>query len=116
MTAAEDRSRALRLLEGLENGNLTPMNAGVLAEDLDPVLVHAIVNYLRAIHPAGDPAATAVLERVVKMTSAVPALVAKHREGAEDPITTWFESEYAYTDFRGRREALIDTLIDKLES
>ena len=50
------------------------------------------------------------------MTSAVPALVRKHREGAEDPVTQWFESEYAYTDFRGRRAELVDTLVDKLES
>ena len=38
------------------------------------------------------------------------------REGDQDAIARWFESEYTYTDFRGRGEDMIDVLIDKLES
>jgi len=116
MTAVRERDDALRLLEGLENGSLDATSAAILAERLDHVLVHAIVSYLRAIHPATDPAAVPVLERVVRLTSASPALVRKHKEGQEDPITEWFESEYTYRDFRGRGAELIDTLVDKIES
>ena len=116
MSPSEERGDALRWIEGLENGTSTAHDSAVLAERLDPVLVYVLTNYLRAIHPAGDPAAAAVLERVVKMTTAVPSFVRRHREGGEDPISQWFESEYAYTDFRGRREELVDVLIDKIES
>ena len=111
-----ERRDAIRLLDGLENGGLPPADATVLAADIDPVLFYVTVSFLRAIHPASDPAASAVLERVVRLTSGNAALVRKHREGAEDPVSRWFESEYQYREFRGRGTELIDLIIDKLES
>lgn len=112
----DERRDALRLLDGLENGGMSPGDAAVLAADLDPVLFYVIVSFLRAIHPASDPAASAVLERVVRLTAGNAALVRKHREGAEDPVSRWFESEHGYRDFRGRGPELIDRIVDKLES
>lgn len=114
-SARQEKQDASRLLQGLENGDLDATGAAAIAERLDPVLVHAIVSYLRAIHPASDPAATAVLERVVRLTSASPTLIRKHKEGAEDPVSRWFESEYTYREFRGRGAEMIDTLVDKIE-
>lgn len=116
MTATGEKRDALRLLEGIESGGLPTMSAATLAEQLDHVLVYAIVTYLRAIHPASDPAAIPVLERVVQLLSASPALVRKHREGEQDPVSRWFESEYSYRDFRGRGAELIGLLVDKIES
>lgn len=116
MSATEERQDAQRLLDGIENGGLSPTAAAMLAERIDPVLVHAVVSFLRAVHPASDPAAQAVLERVVALTTASPALIRKHREGGKDPITGWFESEYEYRDFRGRGGELIDLLVEKIES
>lgn len=116
MSLSTDRGDALRLLSGLENGGLSAPDAAVLAEDLDPVLVHLIVRFLRANYPASDPAAHAVLERVVEMTSASPSVVSKNREGEQDPISEWFVQNHSLRDFRGRGEAMIDLLIDKLES
>jgi len=112
----DERRGALRLLDGLENGGLPPADAAVLASDLDPVLFYVIVSYLRAIHPASDPAASAVLERVVRLTSGNAALVRKHRQGAEDPVSRWFESEHGYRGFRGRGPELIELIVEKLES
>ena len=71
---------------------------------------------LRAVHPVSDPAANAILERVVRLTSGSPALIGKHREGERDPISRWFESEHGYGDFRGRGSQLIELIVDKLES
>lgn len=116
MSAITERQDATRLLDGIENGSLSPTESATLAERIDPVLVYAIVSLLRAIHPASDPAAQPVLERVVKLTSASPGVIRKHQEGEEDPISRWFESEYNYRDFRGRGSELIDLLIDKIES
>jgi hypothetical protein len=116
MSALAERQDAGRLLDGIENGSLTPTDAAMLAERIDPVLVYAIVSLLRAIHPASDPAAQAVLERVVKLTTASPAVIRKHRDGEEDPISRWFESEYNYRDFRGRGTEMIELLVDKIES
>lgn len=115
MSGSPDRRDALDFLNALENGVPPASIALAAAERIDPVLVYAIVSYLRAIHPASDPAASAVLERVVRLTSASPAVLRKHREGERDPVARWFESEYNYRDFRGRGEALIDLLLEKIE-
>ena len=116
MNEVAERDDAERLLGGLENGGLAPADAVVLAEKLDPVLVYVIVTFLRKVYPASDPAATSVLERVVRLTSSGPAAIRKHREGAQDPVSRWFESEYAYADYRGRGSELIGLIVDKLYS
>ena len=107
---------ANRLLSGLENGGLAPHDALILAEGLDPVLVYVIVSFLRGIYPASDPAATAVLERVVQLTTASPTMIRKHKAGHQDSVSGWFESEYSYGDYRGRGSDLVDLIVDKLES
>jgi hypothetical protein len=116
MNGTTDREQALRLLRGLEEGGLAIAEARILAQDLDPVLVHVILRYLRAVHPASDPAASAVLERVVRLTSTDPAIVRKAKEGERDPVVAWFAGDYSYAEFRGRGQELIDLIVDKLES
>jgi hypothetical protein len=116
MKAIDERQEALRLLDGLENGGMSTADAAVIAEDIDHVLVYAIVSYLRAVYPASDPAANSVLERVVQLTSGSPKVVRKHKEGEEDPVSRWLESEHDYTSFRGRGPELIDLIVDKLET
>jgi hypothetical protein len=116
MTTSTDKNRALRLLHGLDEGGMDVSEARALAEELDPVLVYVIVRFLREVYPASDPAASPVLERVVQLTSAYPALVAKSGEGEKDPVSQWFSSEYSFRDFRRRGDELIDLIVDKLES
>ena len=116
MTQIDERTVAARLLSGLENGTLSAADAPIVADDLDPVLVYVIVNFLRAVHPASDPAATPVLERVVRLTSGHPTVVARYREGEQDPISRWFEGDYEYRDFLGRESDLIELIVDKLET
>lgn len=116
MSASTDKNQAFRLLHGLEDGGLAVAEARILAADLDPVLVHVILRYLRAVYPASDPAASAVLERVVSLTSADPAIVRKAQEGEQDPVSQWFASEHTFREFRGRGRDLIDLIVDKLES
>ena len=112
MSAFDEKREALRLLDGLENGGMAADDASSIAQDLDPVLVHVIVKFLRETYPVSDPAATAVLERVVQLNSAWKGLVARCQEGEQDPITEWFESEYAYRDFRGRGAEMIELIVD----
>ncbi len=116
MSMSDEKRDALRVLAGLENGTLPPGQAAIVAQDLDPVLIYVIVAFLRAVHPASDPAASSVLERVVRLMSSGPALVRKHAEGERDPVSRWFESEYGYGDFRGRGPELIELIVDKLDS
>ena len=116
MSASTDRNQALRLLRGLDEGGVDASEARVIAETLDPVLVYVIVRYLREVYPASDPAASPVLERVVALTSSNPAIVAKTRQGEQDPVSEWFASEYSFRDFRGRGAELIELIVDKLET
>jgi hypothetical protein len=116
MTTVDERREAARLLSGLENGTLSSTEAPIVAEDLDPVLVYVIINFLRAVHPASDPAATPVLERVVRLTSGHLGVLRKYGEGEQDPISRWFESEYEYRDYRGRESELIELIVDKIET
>jgi hypothetical protein len=116
MDAFEERREALRLLAGLENGGMSASDAAAIAQDLDPVLVHVIVRFLRESYPASDPAATSVLDRVVQLNAAYRGLVAHCKEGERDPVTQWFENEHSYRDFRGRGAELVERIVDKLES
>jgi hypothetical protein len=111
-----DQQEALRLLEGLENGGMSTESAQVLAQEMDPVLIYIIVRFLRETYPASNPAATAVLERVVAMTSKDPAFTRNCKVGEQDPISRWFEMEYSFKEFRGRGPDLIALISDKLNS
>jgi hypothetical protein len=116
MNTIDEKQEAERLLAGLENGGLSAADAVIIAENLDPVLIYVIVSFLRAVYPASDPAASSVLERVVKLTTGNPAVLQKHKEGAQDPVTGWFESEHPYADFRGRGREVIELVVEKLET
>lgn len=116
VSATDEKRDALAVLTGLESGGMSPADAAVVAEDLDPVLIYVIVSFLRDVYPASDPAASSVLERVVQMTSRSATVIRKHKEGERDPVSRWFESEYSYHDFRGRGSDLVELIADKLES
>jgi hypothetical protein len=116
MGTSTDRRTADRLLTALENGGSTATDLRFVAETLDPVLLFVIVKYLRQNYPASDRAAGPVLQRVVELTQAFPALVANCSEGESDPVSTWFASEYDFSDFRNRGPELIGLIVDKLES
>ena len=116
MNTSTDKNQAEKLLRGLEDGRMNASEATLLAQDLDPVLVYAILRYLREVYPASNPAASAVLDRVVALTSTWPGIVEKSKEGERDPISEWFTSEYSFGDFRGRGSEMLDLIVDKLES
>ncbi len=113
---SHEQQEAERLLAGLESGMMETGTAQAIAEDLDPVMIYVIVNFLRATYPASDPAAHAVLERVVAMTSKDPTIIRNCKTGEQDPIAQWFSSEYSFREFRGRGPELIALIADKLES
>ena len=116
MGNSTNKMQALRLLQGLEMGGLDLAEGRVLAEDLDPVLIHVIVRFLREVYPATAPAAGPVLDRVVALTNAYPGIVTQAQQGETDPIAGWFASEHTFQEFRDRGEAMLDLVIDKLET
>ncbi len=113
MTGAAE---AQRLLSGLESGSLSAIDASQLVGRIDPVLVWAVIGYLRASYPASDPAASAVLDRVVDLTRADAEVVAAVRAGEADPVARWFLDAHGFAAWRGRGPAMIEEIVDKLES
>ena len=116
MGTSTDKTQTLRLLNGLEQGGLAVSEGRILAEDLDPVLIHVIVSFLRDVYPATEPAARPVLERVVELTDAFPGIVERAKQGEADPISAWFNSEHNFAEFRNRGDAMVELVIDKLET
>jgi hypothetical protein len=107
---------AQRLLAGLEAGTLGTVDAGQLVARIDPVLAWAVIGYLRASYPASDPAASAVLERVVALTRTDPEIVAAVRAGESDPVARWFLDVHGFGAWRGRGRDMIEAIVEKLES
>lgn len=116
MGTSTDLNRAARLLEGLENGGMRGDEGVFIAEELDPVLLHFIVRYLRQNYPASDPVATSVLDRLLELTRKHPDLIATCREGERDPVSEWFEQSHSIRGYKGRGREMLATLIDKLDS
>ncbi len=114
MYETEEQIQATRLLEAIENGRVSPTEIEILAQGLDPVFIYVIISFVRAVYPATDPAATAVLDRVVAMTRG--DVVRRHKQGAEDPISKWFESEHGYASYRGRGGEMLALVGAKLEA
>ena len=112
MAYEQEQRAALRILEGIEEGNLSSNDLLSLVEDADPALVYLIFTWLRkryADHPNSD----AVIGRLLAISDrgAVPALV---KEGHEDSIVEWFEDGYSYRELEAKE--FIALIVDKLES
>jgi hypothetical protein len=116
VNSAEEKRETIRLLGGLENGGMDTEDAFAIARNVDPVLASFVIRFLRENYPASDPAATSVLDRVLKLMSTHPEMVAHCKKGEEDSVTEWFESEYTFRSFRGRGPELIEFIAEKLDS
>ncbi len=109
---SEDRSNALRLIEGIENGTLTPSDAADLVEKIDPTLVYLTITWFRKRY-TDHVNADSVVGRLVELTK-YPAVAERMKEGQADSIVEWFEDAYSYRKLEAKE--LVDTVVDKLES
>ena len=116
VSTIDEKTEGERLLAGLENGGMSATAARSIAERLDPALGYLILSFLRAVYPVSDPAASGVLERVVRLTSGRAELLRRYEEGKADPISRWFEECHSYRDFKGRGRDLVELIVDKIES
>lgn len=105
----------LRLLKGLEDGNITSADAYNIAEKRDPVLVYFVLRFLRDKYPAANPSSEGVVRRVLELTSTYPDIVKMSKKGEADVITEWFNDSYAMAEYYEEQEALISMLVEKIE-
>jgi hypothetical protein len=111
MELEQEQRAALRILEGIEEGTLTPSDSFALVDDADPALIYLIFTWLRKRY-ADHVNADAVIGRLVAISTRgqVPA---KMKEGQADPVVQWFEETYSYKEL-GSKE-FIELVIEKLE-
>jgi hypothetical protein len=110
-----EKREGLRLLSGLENGNLTSADAFNVADQRDPVIVYFILRYLREKYPATQPAGAGVARRLVELTTTYDGVVAKAKQGEKDSIREWFDDTYSLREFFDKPEELMDLIVEKIE-
>jgi hypothetical protein len=110
-----EKREGLRLLTGLENGNLNTADAFNVADQRDPVIVYFVLRYLREKYPATQPAGAGVTRRLVELTTTYDGVVAKAKQGEKDSITEWFDDTYTLHEFFDKPEELMELIIEKIE-
>ena len=113
MEFAQEQREALRLLQGVENGTLSTVDAARLVEAADPALVYLLFTWLRKRYGGEHPAAEGVLGRLGELSEGYPSVKAQMQEGKADSIARWFEEEYEYRDFGA--EDFVALVVEKLE-
>jgi hypothetical protein len=112
MAFEHEKRTALRMLEGIELGTMTPAESYAALEEADPTLVYFIFKWLRKRY-RDHPAAEGVLGRLAEVCNTHRSLTRKAKQGEDDPVVGWFESTYAYQDLEAAD--FIDCIVEKLE-
>jgi len=115
MGSLDERSEALRLLTGLENGTMSASDAYNIAKNRDPILLYFVLRFLRENYPPSSPDSLGVMERLVELTGTYADIVDMIKEGEKDPMTEWFDDGYTAQQYRSQPDAYLDLIIEKLE-
>ena len=115
MSFEHEKRESLRLLSGLENGNLTAADAFNLAEKRDPVVVHLVLRYLREKYPPSQPSGAGVAKRLVELTSTYDKIVAMSKKGEKDSVTEWFVDTHNMREFFSTPDQFVDLIVEKIE-
>lgn len=105
-----------RLLTGLETGKMSTADAYNIADERDPVVVYFVLRFLREKYPPGNPASQGVMERLLELTKTYDDIVKMSKQGEKDSMREWFDDTYEMREFFGSGEAMIDMIVEKLES
>lgn len=112
MSFEHEEREARRILEGIEYGTMTPRESWTLIQGADPTLVYFLITWLRTRY-ARDPAAEAVIGRIVALVQAHPEVQQIMKTGEDDPIVEWFEDSYGYKEMSA--DEFVRLVVEKLE-
>lgn len=115
MSFEQEKREGVRLLNGLENGTLTPADSFNIADKRDPLLVYFILRFLRDKYPASNAASQGVLERIVALTGTYPDLVKKTKGAESDPVREWFDDTYNIREFFTKSDEFVEMIVEKIE-
>ena len=106
----------LRLLEGIEDGNLDTQHQYNIIEKIDPILTYFVIRYLREKYKTATSSSSGVLNRIVELTSNYPKVIQFSRQGETDIMREWFDEGYKMKDYYQNPEEFVELIVDKLES
>lgn len=109
------KKKSEQALNGIEEGNMTPYDAYLILEILDPVIVYFILRFLREKYPHTHPQAQGVISRMIEITNTYPDIVKKAQKGEKDMIREWFDDAYTVRQFFSEPETMIDMIVEKVE-
>ena len=112
MAFDQENKAALRILEGITEGQMSPEDSFALVDEADPALVYLIVTWIRAHYGPSNPASDGVLGRLLAISNR-PSIASKMKEGQGDPVIEWFEDGYSYKKLEAKE--FIELIVDKLE-
>lgn len=115
MSVLGEKSEAMRLLSGLENGSMNTADAYAIAVKRDPILVYFIVRYLRETYKNDQQSGSAVLNRLIDLTGTYADIQKMIRQAEADVMVSWFNDTHDIKQFRGKPGEYIDLIVDKLE-
>ena len=116
MEQSAEFSQSIRFLTSLEKGTAPISDVYQQSNDLDPVIVFWVIQYLRKKYPASNSASMGVLQRIVELTTTYPDIITKAKAGENDSISEWFADSFSLNECFGDGEQMITLLIDKLQS
>jgi hypothetical protein len=114
MAHEREQKAALRILEGIEEGNMSAADSFALIDEADPALVYLLLTWIRKHYDASQPPGDAVIGRLAEISNRYTAVAKKMKEGQADSIVEWFEDGYSYREL-GSKE-FVALIVDKLES
>lgn len=115
MSVLGDKSEALRLLSGIESGELSTDDAYAIAEKRDPLLVYFILRYLREKYAHNVSASDGVMSRILELSQNHEKIVAMTKEGEKDILREWFDDCHSTREFFQDPEGFINLIVDKIE-
>jgi hypothetical protein len=111
MALEQEQRAALRILDGIEEGLLSPNELYSLVDDADPALLYLIFTWLRK-HYTDHVNADTIGARLVELSSK-RSIAAKMKEGQADSVVQWFEETYSYRKLE--KKEFIELIVEKLE-
>jgi hypothetical protein len=111
MSLEQHQRAALRILEGIEEGNLNTSELSSLVDDADPALIYLLFTWLRKRY-ADHVNADAVIGRLVELSSR-GSVAKRMKEGQADSVVQWFEENYSYRTLEAKE--FVELIIEKLE-
>jgi hypothetical protein len=110
-----EKSLAVRLLTGLEKGDLPLSDVYRLAEKCPAVTVYFVVRFLREKYSANPAAGAGVLTRIAELGKTYVDVAKMMKEGESDSLREWFDDAFEMRQFYTKPDEFVHMIVEKVE-